>query len=66
LFSLGALLLLVLAIAAHKGGSAKTTVAVNLGAALTQLKMSVLLVDCDPQGAAAATLAVPTGKPTLY
>jgi chromosome partitioning protein len=53
-------------IAAHKGGSGKTTVAVNLAGALAAHGLRVLLVDTDPQGACAAALGIQVEKPTLY
>ena len=40
----------VIAIAAPKGGTAKTTTTLNLGAALSEQGFKVLLVDLDPQG----------------
>lgn len=55
-----------IAVAAHKGGSGKTTVSVNLAGALVSAGHRVLVVDVDPQGAAAAALGVTVAEPTLY
>lgn len=55
-----------IAVAAHKGGAGKTTVAVNLAGAIAATGRRVLLVDGDPQGAAGAALVVAVEKPTLY
>ena len=47
-----------IAVTNHKGGSAKTTTAVNLAAALGEDGRRVLLIDMDPQGSASSWLGV--------
>ena len=49
----------------RKGGTAKTTTAVNLGAALGELGQSVLLLDLDPQANLTHWLDVPSPSPGL-
>lgn len=47
-----------IAVAHHKGGTAKTTTTVNLAAALAEAGNRVLVIDMDPQGSASAWLGV--------
>ena len=51
----------VIAITNHKGGSGKTTTAVNLAAALAESEPRVLVVDLDPQASASTWLGVKDG-----
>ena len=49
---------MVITIANSKGGTGKTTTAVNLGAALAENEQRILLVDLDPQGNLSVNLGV--------
>ena len=51
-----------IAILNFKGGTGKTTTAVNLSAALALKRQNVLVIDCDPQGSIADWLGVNPGN----
>lgn len=56
----------ILAITNQKGGSGKTTTAVNLAAALGEKGRRVLLIDLDPQASATAWLGVKDAGRGIY
>ena len=53
---------MIVSIANNKGGTGKTTTAVNLGTALAQSGRRVLLVDLDPQGSATVSFGFDKSK----
>jgi chromosome partitioning protein len=53
---------LIISIANNKGGTGKTTTAVNLGTALAAAGKRVLLVDMDPQGSATISFGFEKSK----
>ena len=56
----------IVAFSNHKGGVAKTTSAVNIGAGLANLGKKVLLIDIDPQANLTQSLGIKQPKYTIY
>ncbi|MEE8470020.1 MAG: AAA family ATPase [Dehalococcoidia bacterium] len=54
--------MVTLAVSNQKGGSAKTTTTINLGAAFAAFERRVLLVDSDPQGHLAEGFGIAAGS----
>ena len=53
--------MLTIAVSNQKGGSSKTTTAINVGAAIAESSKHVLLVDADPQGHLAEGFGIDAG-----
>lgn len=56
----------IISISNHKGGVAKTTSTINIGAGLTLLGNKVLLIDLDPQANLSQSLGITEPIKTIY
>src|SRR5579863_3064804 len=54
---------MIIGVLSQKGGVGKTTIALNLAAAIAQTESRVLVVDADPQGSALAWSAAREAEP---
>ncbi|MFC1924334.1 ParA family protein [Chloroflexota bacterium] len=48
----------IIAVAQHKGGTGKTTTCINLGASLSHMGKSILMIDLDPQASLTLSLGL--------
>ncbi len=56
----------IISISNHKGGVAKTTSAVNIGAGIANLGKNVLMIDMDPQANLTVSFGISNPETTIY